>query len=270
MLKYRILTALILVPLVLAILFFTPPLGFCLALSVLTLGAAWEWSNLMGLQKISHRIFYLAVVFVALFNSLYIQTFIILSTAFVWWLFAAVLVIAYPRYHRAWSQGVLVRGAMGLFVLIPSWAALSYIRSQNEGIYAILFLFFLIWGADTAAYFSGKLFGKTKLAPAVSPGKSREGLYGALIYSVFFTLIILWITQAPTSIWIGGVILAVITVLFSVLGDLFESMLKRQIGIKDSGRLLPGHGGLLDRIDSLTAAAPTFAFGALLLGMYVS
>lgn len=269
MLKHRIITAAILIPIFLAILFFATPPVFCFFIALVTLGAAWEWSNLMGLKSFSHRLLYLVITLFFLFNALFIPITYILGGAFIWWLIAAVLVIRYSEQKPWWGKGLLWRGLMGLFVLIPCWASVNYIRSQSDGLYALLYLFILIWGADSAAYFAGKLWGKTKLIPAVSPGKSVQGLCGALFFTVILSVAVLWFSQTPVSTWVWGIALSVMTVLFSVLGDLFESMLKRHVNIKDSGRLLPGHGGLLDRIDSLTAAAPIFALGALLIGLYV-
>jgi phosphatidate cytidylyltransferase len=155
---------------------------------------------------------------------------------------------------------------MGFLVLIPCWAALNYLRSLHDGIYTLLFLFALIWGADSAAYFVGRKWGKHKLAPQVSPGKSWQGLCGALVCALFIAAIAGWLSETPIQLWWRGAVIAVVTVLFSVMGDLFESMIKRQAGVKDSGQLLPGHGGLLDRIDSLTAAAPIFVLVMMLGG----
>lgn len=271
MLRQRIITALILIPITLAILFYLPPMPFAMLMSFVTLGAAWEWTNLMGLKKVSRRWLYLALVaaifIVALFK---LPVLLLFVSTFIWWLFATILIILYPRGSKWWSSSVLIRGLMGLFVLIPCWAAIIYIRiQQNDGIYALLFLFVLIWGADSAAYFVGKKWGKHKLAPHVSPGKSVEGMCGAIIFSLLIAVAVFWLCKIPLRIWPWGVALALVTVLFSIMGDLFESMLKREAGLKDSGGLLPGHGGLLDRIDSLTAAAPVFVLGALVLGTYL-
>jgi phosphatidate cytidylyltransferase len=158
---------------------------------------------------------------------------------------------------------------MGAFVLVPCWASINYIRNQDEGPLGLLFLFVLIWGADSAAYFVGKKWGTKRLAPYVSPGKSWQGLMGALLVSTLIVLTTLWLCNVPFPIWPWAIVLSLVTVLFSIVGDLFESMIKRQAKVKDSGKLLPGHGGVLDRIDSLTAAAPIFVLGALLLGPYL-
>lgn len=269
MLKQRIITAAILIPLVLAFLFLASPQWFAIVTGLVTVGGAWEWSNLMTLKKYSLRIFYLALICLGMLGVMFLSIPSVLAIAFFWWLLASVMVLFYPYGNRFWNKNYMVRGCMGVLVLVPCWAALNYIFTQENGRYAILFLFILIWGADSAAYFVGKKWGKHKLARYVSPGKSVEGLYGALFCTVLIAVIILAACRIPLHAWFGGVILSLITVIFSIIGDLFESMLKREAGIKDSGNLLPGHGGLLDRIDSLTAAAPIFAFEALLLSKYL-
>ena len=129
-----------------------------------------------------------------------------------------------------------------------------------------MYLFLLVWGADSGAYFVGRKFGRKKLAPSVSPNKSVEGLYGGVSVAAIIIVVVAWIYLDLTLIqYLLFIILSVVTVLGSVLGDLFESMIKRRAGIKDSGRVLPGHGGVLDRIDSLLSAAPIFAAGMYLL-----
>lgn len=154
---------------------------------------------------------------------------------------------------------------MGFICLIPCWMAVNYIRiSFINGRITLLFVFLLIAAADSGAWFFGRQWGRHKLLPAVSPGKSREGLLGGFVASLCLVLYALWWSSTPWIIWPGAIVLSMVTVAFSVIGDLFESMLKREAGIKDSGKLLPGHGGLLDRIDSLMAAAPVFVAGAML------
>lgn len=271
MLKLRIITAVILIGIIFAVLFYLPPLAFFFLTVFIALTGAWEWSNLMELKKTSQRILYLVLVAITFFAALYIPILLIFFATFLWWLFALVLILLYPRWRHWWGKSVYWRGLMGLLVLVPCWVAFNFIRSANDGdgVYALLFLFALIAGADSAAYFVGKKWGKNKLAPHVSPGKSLQGLGGAVLYSLLIALVALWTSHIPLQVWPWAMGLSLITVLFSVVGDLFESMLKRQANLKDSGYLLPGHGGLLDRIDSYTAAAPIFALGAMLLGMYL-
>lgn len=268
MLKQRIITAIILIAFVLGILFYSSPPVFCIMVGVIALGGAWEWSNLMGLTRISSRLLYLFIMLFVFFNALFIPVTLILTVSFIWWILATLLIVIYPK-APGWGSGYLWRGVMGIFVLLPCWVAINYIRNQDQGISALIFLFILIWGADTAAYFAGKKWGKTKLAPAVSPGKTIQGAIGAFSFSILFTMLALLFSHVSLHSWLWTILLSMLTVGFSIIGDLFESMLKRQVNIKDSGSLLPGHGGLLDRIDSLTAAAPIFALGALLLAKYL-
>jgi phosphatidate cytidylyltransferase len=150
-------------------------------------------------------------------------------------------------------------GAIGLLVLVPAWLALVVLQRQPGGAWWVLYVFSLVWVADTGAYFAGKQFGRTKLAPKVSPGKSVEGLVGGLLATLMLALGVATQTDMAGNVGVAVfVAVSMFTVLASVQGDLFESMIKRQRGIKDSSQILPGHGGLLDRIDSVTAAAPVF------------
>lgn len=265
MLKRRIITALILIPLVFAVLFSFSPLYFNLTIALIMLYGAWEWSCLMGLLRVRNRWFYLALMAILAGGVFFIPPLIFFGLIFLWWLTAIVLIILYPNGSQYWGRGVIWRGLMGFLVLIPCWYGLVFIRAQEEGLVALVFLFLLIWGADTTAYFMGKRFGKRKLAFQVSPGKSLLGVAAACSFAVLFSLFVLWIGHVDFDKLFWGVALAVLTVIFSIIGDLFESMIKRQAGVKDSGQLLPGHGGLLDRVDSLTAAVPIFIWGALLL-----
>jgi phosphatidate cytidylyltransferase len=269
MLMKRILTAIILIPLILAGLFYLPPSWFCIVTGVISLGAAWEWSHLMELKSIAARLFYVVISAFVFSWILFIPVSAIFVAAFIWWLVACLMVLTYPRRSAWWSKTIIARGMMGLFVIAPCWAAINFMRNQNDGIYALLFLLILICSADTAAYFTGRIWGKHKLAPLVSPGKTWEGFAGALIFSLLIVFVTLWLCSVPVSIWPWAILLSLVTVVFSIVGDLFESMIKRNAGVKDSGTILPGHGGLLDRIDSLTAAAPIFVFGGLMLGMYL-
>ena len=267
MLKQRILTAIVLIPLVLAGLIFLPNLPFLIITALIMLAAAWEWSNLMSLTSLRARILYLLLVAVSLVGISFTAVTWYAPAASGWWVIAAIMVFVFPQ-GKTLLQNRFLRGLMGVAVLVPCWAAINTIRAQTGGVSALLFLLLLIWTADTAAYFVGRQWGKRKLAPEVSPGKTVEGFIGALIASTLVALIAFYYTGAPINRWGFGIVLVLFTVFFSVIGDLFESMLKRMVGVKDSGNLLPGHGGLLDRIDSLTAAAPVYLYGALMLSIY--
>jgi len=269
MLKQRLLTAFILIVALLLVLFYLPSLAFLYLTAFVTLLGAWEWTNLMGVKETGWRAAYLILLVYLGYGTLYMPVFQFLLLSTLWWCLAAASVFVYPKWSEFWSRGDLPRALMGVFVLVPCWGAVNYIRNQADGVYILLFLLVLIWGADSAAYFGGKKWGRRKLAASVSPGKTWEGFASAMAFTIIYSILVFWLDNMPMETWVWGVLLALVTVCFSIIGDLTESMLKRQAGLKDSGALLPGHGGLLDRIDSLTAAAPVFAFGALLIGMYV-
>lgn len=269
MLKQRIFTALILIPLFVTLVLSLTEEHFAVLTGMIVFWCAWEWSGLLGVKSVSKKLVYPLIVIALILIIVYLLSMRIISVtpllyaAFVWWFIAGGLVVLYPRYSEIWGKGVWVRGIMGLMVLIPCWVALNFIRATPYGPYMILSLFVLVWGADSGAYFAGKLWGKHKLMPEVSPGKTWQGLIGALITSMLIVVIAMMVLKFHSDLLVTWSLLALIIVLFSVLGDLFESMLKRKAGIKDSGTLLPGHGGILDRIDSLTAAAPIFALSML-------
>ncbi len=223
-------------------------------------------------QFLSKRCFLFYKIFIVplvdsdidLFNAL---TLGILWGSFVWWMMATLLIVFYSYGYESFLNNRALRGFMGFFVLMPFWAMINTMRLTNP--YQLLFLLVLIWGADSAAYFVGRKWGRHKLAFRISPGKSWEGLAGAILFSIPIALIYSWTVEFSFS-WLWIVIISWVTVIFSVIGDLFESMLKRKANVKDSGQIIPGHGGLLDRIDSLTAAVPVFGFCGWLLRSYLS
>jgi len=157
---------------------------------------------------------------------------------------------------------------IGFLVLIPAWVAMVGMKAHPQGNLLIFMLFLLVWGADIGAYFTGKRFGRKKLIPQVSPGKTREGVLGGLAVCVLVAIGFAISSELSMGATLALLLLALVTGMVSVLGDLFESMFKRERGIKDSGRILPGHGGILDRIDSLTAAAPIFLLGQYWMQIY--
>ncbi len=268
MLKQRIITAALLAALALWAVLGWTPLAFAAGVGVVLLLGAWEWSALAGLQAVASRaVFVVAVglllVGLALLPVLQPQ---LLWAALPWWLLAAVSVLRFPESGALWDRRTAVRTVAGFLVLVPTWVALVALRGDGSGARWVLFVLLLIWTADTAAYFAGRRFGRRKLAPAVSPGKSWEGLYGALAGTAVLALAAMPLLGVPGGQAVPFLLLCLVTVVSSVLGDLFESLIKRTAGVKDSGHLLPGHGGILDRIDSLTAAAPVFAIGFALMG----
>ncbi len=259
MLKSRILTALVLVPIVLVALLFTTAMQGTIIISAAVLVGAWEMSRLVGFNHAVARTLYVALIGIVI-SALYfrpdlLQAVIVMGV--IWWLIALICVVRFPVGKNHWANSSFLMPLMGCFVLIPCWVALTQLISDRS---MLLFMLLVVYGADTAAYFTGKKFGKVKLMPNVSPGKTREGLAGALVIVVIISLCIAPFL-VPSISWWQVLPLVVVTFLFSVLGDLTESMMKRVTGIKDSGNILPGHGGWMDRIDSLTAASVIFVFG---------
>ncbi|MGY2398565.1 phosphatidate cytidylyltransferase [Pseudomonas sp. SDO5271_S396] len=261
MLKQRIITALILLPIALCGFFLLDGSSFALFIGLVVTLGAWEWARLAGFSAQLPRVVYAAVVAFLLFLMHTLSSIIVpwvLGAAVLWWALATFLVLTYPRTSSQWSS-VASKLVIGLLILLPAWQGLVEIKNAPMGNWLIMAVMVLVWGADIGAYFSGRAFGKRKLAPAVSPGKSWEGVYGGLALTLVITLVVGFVRGWPVHEMLLALLGTAVVVFVSVVGDLTESMFKRQAGIKDSSNLLPGHGGVLDRIDSLTAAIPIFA-----------
>ena len=215
---------------------------------------------LIKLNGFSNKSFYIIVLLACAFlfavTPSYLEYLLYLVSA--WWLFALFVVIGFPNNKNLLNKNMVLSLSNGLFLLAPMVASLAILHSQDRAL--VLLLLFLIWAADIGAYFSGKHFGRKKLCPQVSPNKTFEGVYGGdfACASCCHFLCSNYCTKPKKNDFLVFCFLALVVSLVSVLGDLFESALKRMSGQKDSGRLLPGHGGLLDRIDSLTSSAPIF------------
>lgn len=275
MLLQRIITAVLLAPLALAGFFLLDGGWFALFIGAVISLAGWEWARMAGFEKQPARVTF-ALLVAALLAGLYELSPdvpwlapLVLWVALLWWLIAFVLVVKYPGSGRAWRlPGVSL--LIGLLILLPAWQGLMVLKQWSYGNWLISAVMILVWAADVGAYFAGKAFGKRKLAPKVSPGKSWEGFVGGMLLSLFLVALLgLYLEWAPDLV-LHAVLAAAVVVAFSVLGDLTESMFKRQSGIKDSSNLLPGHGGVFDRIDSLTAAIPVFALLLWQSGRFVS
>lgn len=264
-LKTRIITALILAPIAIGGIFFLPPLGFALFTGAIITIGAWEWANMSGVTAPVARVAYAGVVAAVLYALLDVPAVAVLWLAVIWWVVCFLMVRSYPKGADHWGA-LPVRAIMGLLVLVPAWVGLNHLRTGTfqfgdvaNNLLVILYVFCVVWVADIGAYFAGRAFGKAKLAPRVSPGKSWAGVWGGLAAVAVFAVIVSQLASASVDQTVLLVIASLVTGLVSVLGDLLESMLKRFRGIKDSSQLLPGHGGIMDRIDSLTAAIPVFA-----------
>jgi phosphatidate cytidylyltransferase len=267
MLKQRIITALIIAPIAIACVFFMPPVGFYLFIAAVITVSAWEWANLSDYSGLPRYIYALIIAGLLAATSL-IPAEWVLGPALVWWLLALVLVIRFPGLENFWS-GRITRSLIGVFILVPGYVSLVQLKQSVDNNYLILLLFFIIWGADIGAYFSGRAFGKAKLAPRVSPGKSWVGFWGGMVSAIAISVAMtLWLGKPDLTSERGLVFLAacLVVAVISVVGDLTISMFKRHRGIKDSSNLLPGHGGFLDRLDSLFAAGPTFSLFILTFG----
>ena len=274
MLKQRILTALVLAPIMIGGIFYLPLAQFKLFIGVIVALGAWEWANLSGLKLQIGRVAYAGLVgglICAVEFSSLVQEIDILYLALAWWVTAFVLVSLHPKLKNIWSSPV-ARLIMGLFILLPMWVGFVQIKSYPFNDYLIMYVMFVVWGADVGAYFAGRTFGKRKLAPSVSPGKTWEGVFGGLLVTTLMALGggYLLENEAGLSLdveqWALLIVLTLLITCFSVVGDLIESMVKRHRGIKDSSNLLPGHGGVMDRIDSMTAALPLFALALSVFG----
>ena len=275
MLLQRVITALILLPLVLAAIWFLAPPWLYLVFSGAGLIGAWEWTGMMGLPQqgpgAGRRWLYLGLTALALAGAWALHGCWpwLAAASVAWWLFALFLIPGFPGNLQRKRPGVAALGVLGLVLLVPTILSLAVLRDHPapDGALRLLYSMALVWVADIGAYFAGRGFGRHKLAPTVSPGKTREGALGGLLLCGVYALTAgAWVFHLDTlqqRLPLLGLSLAAAAL--SIVGDLGISMFKRLSGIKDSGKLLPGHGGVLDRIDSLLAAAPLMALGLLWL-----
>ncbi|NVK36873.1 MAG: CDP-archaeol synthase [Gammaproteobacteria bacterium] len=274
MLKQRILTALVLAPIMIGGIFYLPLAQFKLFIAAIVTLGAWEWANLSGVKMQVGRIAYAGIVagliWLIEFEGL-VQEIDVLYLALIWWILAFLLVAAHPKLKGVWSTPV-VRMLMGLAILVPMWVGFVQIKSYPFNDYLIMYVMLVVWGADVGAYFAGRTFGKHKLAATVSPGKTWEGVYGGLATTFVIALGGGYLLEEKAGLsldmtqWALLVVITLAITFVSVVGDLIESMVKRHRGIKDSSNLLPGHGGIMDRIDSMTAALPMFALALTVFG----
>ncbi len=277
MLRQRVITALAMAGLFLAAVLMLPLVALASAFALVVVLGAWEWARLAGWKSTAGRTLYTALL-AALLGVLYVYAELggepkreqiqpLLGVACLWWSFSLLWVKSYPASAVLWHSRVM-RSLMGFLILSSAWLAAVYLLSFPRGGLLMVALVLVVAATDIGAFFAGTRFGRHKLAERVSPAKTWEGFWGGMASAVVLALLIWWVIPARMAhVSLAAVVVVVLlTALASVLGDLTVSMVKRESGVKDSGSLLPGHGGLLDRLDSLCSAAPVFALGLLLAG----
>ena len=267
MFKQRVIAAVIMAAIFFALLMYLSAVDFSLVIGVMVLVAGWEWSNLMKVTSVAGKTLFLSLlalsqatasIWLGLFDSFdHQRAQQICLVAVAVWAIIFLWVQGYPSSAILWSSRPIL-GALGILVLTFTWVAVATILHNVSGQWLLLLAIMIVVLADVGGYFVGSLVGKHKLSPLVSPGKTWEGFAGGLLLQFVLVGGLLWVLPdiaTPSSL----LILVVPVALYSVLGDLFESMVKRHSGVKDSSQLLPGHGGVLDRIDGIMAALPLFS-----------
>ncbi len=261
-LRERVGTGLLLAALVIVILLWLPPVVAVVAVMVVVAAGAWEWGGFAGLASHGQRAVYAAAVMLCVALGWLAEPPVLVALLWcsaAWWVVATAWVVLAPGSGGRWAAGIA-----GFVVLVPAALGLGKLAELvPNGQLLLLFLLVLIAAADVGAYFGGRTFGRHKLAPRVSPNKTWEGFWSGVAAAACAATVGGWLLGKPLLPWVG---VCIAVALASVVGDLVESMFKRQAGLKDSSSLLPGHGGVLDRLDSLSAAGPMFLLGLALLG----
>jgi phosphatidate cytidylyltransferase len=259
MLRTRVITALLLATGFALVLFALPPVAAALAFAAIAALAAWEWGGLMR-QEQSARVLYALMLLVFCWQlTVAVPQLVpvLLGVSAAFWILVVPL---WFRFKWTLAGNDFFGYLLGALVILPTWAAMVALHAVNT--WLLLAAMALVWVADIAAYFTGRAFGKRKLAPAISPGKTWEGVAGAVVGVMIYGAVVLNFSPLAGNVPLAApllVLLLLVLTAVSVMGDLFESLLKRQAGIKDSSNLLPGHGGVLDRIDALTSTLPLAA-----------
>jgi phosphatidate cytidylyltransferase len=270
MLLQRVLTAMVLAPLAILLILLPPTAIFAAIVALAFLAALWEWTELSGLKNRAWRAGLLVVaagVF-ALLWSVHATAFTpwLLAAGVAWWALACLWLRHFAYAAAPTRENLALKLLAGAFVIFPAWVALASIHAREpHGHWWTLLAVVIVWGSDIGAYFSGRAFGKRKLAPQISPGKTWAGAYGAMLVGVLIAELGGWLLGVRGAQLVALALLAAVTVAISIVGDLLESLMKRHAQVKDSGTIFPGHGGLMDRLDSVFAALPVFAAGLLLL-----
>lgn len=268
MLATRVATALVAAPLAVLGILFLPTAVIALIFALLLLMGVWEWGGLLRLRERARTGYTVTVAVVMLLVMLLRSATLVvgvenlfIALACIWWLTAIYWIARFPTGWAAVMGRADVGAVVGLVALVAPLAALTYLHQSDDGVLLLLIFFLLVWAADIGAFFAGRAFGRHKLAPRVSPGKTREGAVGGLAAAIIVAALGAWLLGYDAARTLALMLLGGWVALISIVGDLTISMFKRHAQLKDSGRLFPGHGGVLDRLDSVLAAAPWFVAG---------
>jgi len=272
MLIQRILTAIVLGPVAVAAILFLPTHLVAPLLGLLLLGALFEWARLIGLSGVAQRGAYVLAGAALMAGLWWLRDRgpmeVALGCGVLWWLVSPLWLKQFSFGATPTPASIALKAVAGMFVVVPAWAAALLLHAiPDQGPWWVLLVLLLVWCADTGAYFAGRSFGRAKLAPRISPGKTWAGVYGGLFASGAGAALggwLLGVRGADLALLVG---LALVAGVFSIVGDLFESLIKRHAGAKDSGNIFPGHGGIFDRLDSFFAALPVFTAGKIALGL---
>ena len=281
-LKQRIITAIILALIFITATVFLSSFSYSLFVTIVVLAASWEWCAFIGLAKQVAKVSYLATLgsmIIALYfflgivpESLVINSYragIILGLGILFWVLTFFMLKGYPSNSDRWNNKSKI-ALMGLMALIPTWVGVVQIKYLNPQGFLLLGMVVMVAAADIGAYFVGKRIGKNRLAPSLSPNKTWEGVLGGFAACLLVGILLIWLLHSYLITLSNGqililVLLSLVVTLFDVIGDLLESMLKRNRDLKDSGKILPGHGGILDRVDGLLAVTPIFVLTFLII-----
>lgn len=269
-LKQRVVTGVILiVAVLLGVTFLSNSILSIIALIAFISIGGWEWSKMVGYKDdMSRGLFVLALLAVTSIAIVWEDTrWVFMVIGVIAWAIALVLLATYEQGMSLYKDNKWLLRVSAFFVLIPAWSALITLHAHRPGL--VLYLIFLVAVADSGAYFTGKAMGKNKLAPELSPGKTREGVMGGVGGAFVWSIMGAYVLDISAGDWTYFILLSILVAVFSVAGDLFESLIKREAGQKDSGNILPGHGGILDRVDGLVAVLPLFALGVFWGGIQV-
>ncbi len=266
MLKQRILTGIVLLALCIIVLFWFNLIEFSIAIGVMTLAMAWEWSALVGITANWQRGLYLLANLVVVMLFAVIPSFALMVAAVIIWCVMMVVVMRYGQLKTSvLIENHAISALIGVLLLPLLWVAMNTLFAVENGRIWLLYSMVVVWAVDIGGYFSGRAWGKRKLCEAVSPKKTWEGVIGGLVCLLPISVLGAWLLHLPSKQWPWLVIASFIAAGFAVYGDLFESVLKRHANVKDSGQLLPGHGGVLDRMDGVMAALPVMALACISL-----